>query len=301
MPVCTANKANGEACTKPAKEGQTLCGIHARSVAIRAQREAGLDPNAARMFRPVEQRIAEAQQELARLNAAQQVAAAQLRQAREAARVQRLGLNNAAQDPRRRLFEDHQRDPVGDVNLRAFGQDKQSVHRGSVQSASEIALGILMQRPVPAGQDTIGEIEATWRVLYTGNGLEQILKELKTDVSPERNLEAFSHKYTTVLDHVWATIKANEHRKELAKRLFQEVYEGYKMCSNGKMCRLLNVLQGYDDQVVANISRDAFQSKFATLTSLPSQDRETAAKAVFAEYGIPDHEHSVWLEPLLEV
>ena len=63
---------------------------------------------------------------------------------------------------------------------------------------------------------------------------------------------------------------------------------------------LLCVLQGFDGQVVAVLSRDAFQSKFATLAKLPMAKRAAAALAVFNDYKIPEAERDAWLEPLLE-
>jgi len=63
---------------------------------------------------------------------------------------------------------------------------------------------------------------------------------------------------------------------------------------------LLNVLQGYDETLVAAPPREVFQSAIARLMSNPIGTREAAARALFAEYQIPAEEHAVWLEPLLE-
>jgi len=190
------------------------------------------------------------------------------------------------------------RDPVGDIDLRAFGQDAQSVHRSSVQSSTEAALDVILARPIGNGQNTVAEISHTFTTLKY-KPLNRVLNELHKDIF-ERNLEAFGKSYKDVLDHVWATIRSNEHKDELVKRLHEELWEGRGMCSNGKMCRLLSVLQGFDDQVVAVVSRDAFQSKFATLANLPQDKREEAALVVFNDYGIPSAERQAWLEPLLE-
>jgi hypothetical protein len=189
------------------------------------------------------------------------------------------------------------RDPVGDVDLRAFGQDNQSVHRSAIQNSTEAALAIVMTRPLHAGQNTMHEFAVE---LNKGEfqHRRQVFLELEQDIA--RNLEAFNHSYKNVLDHVWASIRNNVNKQELTKRLYEELLEGSRMCSNGKMCRLLTVLQGYDDQVVAVIGRDAFQSKFATLANLPFNAREAAALRTFNEYGIPEEERQVWLEPLLE-
>lgn len=312
MQACSAIKPNGIACSFHVKPGETLCGTHKRSAAIRVARvQAEANGPAPR------DEIVQARAEVNRLDDLYQALVLQLRRQRAAAREQERVIH-AMHGNLIQRFMDLQvareraaaieaaaqpfvRDPVGDVNLRAFSQDNQSVHRESIQSASTIAINVLLERPVPHGQNTIAEIEAAWRVFYRGDGLEQVLAELKEDVGPVRNLAAFGQSYTVVLDHLWATIKQHEHKRELARRLFQELRDGLRMCSNGKMCRLLNVLQGFDGQIVASISRDAFQSKFATLASLPLNDRQAAAVTVFAEYGIPEVERQVWLDSLLEV
>jgi hypothetical protein len=72
------------------------------------------------------------------------------------------------------------------------------------------------------------------------------------------------------------------------------------MCSNGKMARLVNVLQGYDDTLEAEKPKELFQHAIAALMSQPLAQRESAARSLFAEYNIPEAEHGVWLEPLLE-
>ena len=190
------------------------------------------------------------------------------------------------------------RDPVGDVDMRAFAQDNQNVHRSAVQNSTEVSLRVIMERPLGEDQDTMIEIGEEFNSAKF-KGRRRAFIELETDINV-RNLEAFNHSYKDVLDHVWASIRLNEHKRELSKRLCEELLDGMGMCSNGKMCRLLTVLQGFDDQVVACVSRDAFQSKFSTLASLPLDRRELEAVSVFDEYGIPEGERQQWLEPLLE-
>lgn len=191
------------------------------------------------------------------------------------------------------------RDPVGEVDLRAFGQDTQNVHRSAIQNSTAAALRVILARPLGQGQDTIPEIATEFNAARFQNRRARVLRELDWDLA-SRDLAAFDHSFKDVLDHVWATIRTHEHKDELVRRLFQELYDGIGMCSNGKMCRLLCVLQGFDDQVVAVVSRDAFQSKFATLAKLPMAQRAAAAQTVFNDYEIPEPERDAWLEPLLE-
>ena len=334
MPVCSASLANGQPCTKRSKhvhEGRQFCGIHRRFQLPRlpapVQRPpAAVQPPPVVVQRPpaavqpppaaVQPNFVAAQPLPLVLQAAPrqpvaeqnlhlelervQGALAVLR--REQARLRRL--QRAAALERARRVVVHMppqilaRDPVGEVDLRAFGQDTQSVHRSAIQSSTEAGLGVILARPLGQGQNTMPEITTAFNAVKFINRA-RVLQELKNDIGA-RNLVAFNHTFKVVLDHVWATIRTHEHKGELVRRLFQELYGGIGMCSNGKMCRLLCVLQGFDDQVVAVVSRDAFQSKFATLAKLPMAQRAAAAQTVFNDYKIPEAERDAWLEPLLE-
>jgi len=190
----------------------------------------------------------------------------------------------------------------GTPNLRAFGADPQSVHRSSVQSTTEKAVNILIKRPLQAGQETLPEIiadlENPARIKITVPGTrERMIAEVTHDYF---ETEAFSVMYGRVLDHVWAYIRGHKDRFELFIRLGQEIAEGVAQCSNGKMARLVNVLQGFDDTLEVEPPKEAFQNKIALLQHAPLADREAAARLLFIDYNIPAAEQAAWLEPLLE-
>ena len=195
-----------------------------------------------------------------------------------------------------------QRDPEGSINLQAFAQDQQSVHRSSVQNATHRSALALLERPVPTDQDTLPEIvEAfnrpnfiTWR---SDRARERVITEVTNDYF---NTEAFSLRYSDVLDRVWAYIKAHTEKGELSIRLAQEIAEGYRMCTNGKMARLINVLQGYDETLETAAPKELFQIRIAQLMERPVGERESAANELFTEFHIAADERQHWLEPLLE-
>lgn len=194
-----------------------------------------------------------------------------------------------------------QRDPEGSINLAAFAADNQSVHRSSVQDTTHRAILALIERPLGEGQDTLSEITADFNNpeivrFATETVKEKIVLELTNDYF---NTEAFSLRYGDVVDHVWAYIRTHIHRTGLVLRLAQEVGEGRRMCSNGKMARLVNVLQGYDDTLVMEAPKELFQGRFALLRDRPLEMRRELANALFEEFHIPDVERPAWLEPLL--
>ncbi len=194
------------------------------------------------------------------------------------------------------------RDPEGGIDLRAFATDAQNVHRSSIQNTSQRIIGQLMARPISDDQETIFEIN----VDFNNPGIIQWRDEIykltimNTFTDEYFSLEAFSVKYGDVVDRVWAFIRGHAERAELTVRLAEEISEGMGMCSNGKMARLVNVLQGYDETLDVEPPREAFQSAIAILAKRPLAEREARARELFVEYRIPAEEHDAWLEPLLD-
>jgi hypothetical protein len=229
----------------------------------------------------------------------------QRRQAEAAAAEQARAEARRAQlqrDLRERPVVFQRDNPDGTPNLRAFGADPQSVHRSSVQSTTEKAVNILIKRPLQEGQETLPEIVADLanpaRIKITVPGTrERMIAEVTHDYF---ETEAFSVMYGRVLDHVWAYIRGHKDRFELFIRLGQEIAEGVGQCSNGKMARLVNVLQGFDETLDVEPPREVFQNKIALLQSAPLAERESAARLLFTEHNIPAEEQAAWLEPLLE-
>jgi hypothetical protein len=229
--------------------------------------------------------------------AAAALAAAQARAAAE--RAQAAAAFQQADRERPVVF---QRDPEGGIDLRAFATDTQSVHRSSVQNTTQRVIEKLLERPVPEDQATVFEITIDLsNPVYVG-WRDQItkLRSIDTFTDDYFQLEAFSVKYADVVDRIWAFIRGHRERVELTVRLAQEICEGIGMCANGKMARMVNVLQGYDESLDVEPPREMFQSAIAALMKRPLGERETRARELFREYQIPAEEHDVWLEPLLE-
>lgn len=192
------------------------------------------------------------------------------------------------------------RDPVGGINLVAFAQDSQNVHRSSVQSATEKALDKITARPLAPGQNTLIEVitaftEPAVRCPMYIEAIPVFVSDYKSSV-----ISAFGKNYRTVADHIWAFIRNHKHRDDLCLRFAQEVLDGDAKCNNGKITRLVNVLRGFDHSLDPEPSREIFQSRMASLLSAPLETREASARALFAEFLIPDDEQAVWLEPLLD-
>jgi len=194
------------------------------------------------------------------------------------------------------------RDPEGSIDLRAFATDAQSVHRSSVQNATHKACLTLLRRPLESGQETlpelIADIENPAKIrISVSSHRERIVLELTHDYF---ETEAFSLSYGSVLDRVWAYVRSHVHRDALFVRVAQEIAEGVGQCSNGKMARLINALQGFDDTLELDPPKELFQNHIVMLRGQPPAERDAKARALFVEYAIPEAEQGAWLEALAD-
>jgi len=193
------------------------------------------------------------------------------------------------------------RDPVGSIDLQAFSVDAESVHRSSVQEMIAKSVDTVCKYAVPNRQDTLNELIGSLMDRWTIPEIRGIVYTLTSDydtlVVP---LIDRTVKYSTILDHVWAFSKASDHKEELVKRLFEELGEGHLTCANGRLARLLNVLQGYD-LTLSSVEDPGIllQNRMAAVARMPLHEREAAARNAFKEFGVPAEAQRGWLEPLL--
>jgi hypothetical protein len=192
------------------------------------------------------------------------------------------------------------RDPSGGVDLRAMAADHESVHRESVQTTTQRAVTGILVRPLPSGQDTLGEVVTAFHdssiLRWDSEASKQaLLAEVAQDYLDGK---AFGVRYGDVMDRVWAFIRSHTHRNDLIFRLVQELSDGRRTCTNGKMARLINTLQGYDDTLTMDPPREVFQEQIARLSNRPLPERTTEVRRLFEEYRIPVGEQAPWLEAL---
>ena len=241
-----------------------------------------------------------------------------VRERREALAAQAAAAAEAAAAAARRAeFEQNmrqnpivfRRDPEGGIDLRAFANDRESVHRSSVQNATQVGISVLMKRPLLPAQDTLAELVADLNNPAVVKWTSRLQREAcVTEVTNDYFITvAFGVGYCDVLDHAWAFIKPHEHHKDMVIRLAQEIYDGRAQCVNGKMARLINALIGFDEEMTKAVQTSApppkelLQGRMAVISTQPREEREAAARILFAEFHIPMEEQAAWLDPLLEV
>lgn len=63
----------------------------------------------------------------------------------------------------------------------------------------------------------------------------------------------FGYTMIDIIRYVYKKIQLSSHKEELEKRMMEELIDMHGWCSTGHVVRLLNILQGYEEQVVLSI------------------------------------------------
>lgn len=176
--------------------------------------------------------------------------------------------------------------------LQRIADDNQNVHTGPVNQQTNTSLSRLLETPVPPCQDTLREI---WK--FTKR------KRVQNDMAKWYRVETCRLEkdwlYKRALDGLWVRVKTSEHKDELTKRLIEEVTESVSMCCDGHIARLCNVLVGFDDLFVPQISvGEALQQKISAIAALDLsvEAKVVEAWSVFEELAIPMDDRRAWID-----
>jgi predicted house-cleaning noncanonical NTP pyrophosphatase (MazG superfamily) len=104
--------------------------------------------------------------------------------------------------------------------------------------------------------------------------------------------------YAETFNHLWAYIRSHEHKSELVKRLSEELLDSVNVCANGKLARLVNVVEGYMEGVSTANQKELFQNRMAVIAKMAKSEQLEAATKAFKEFEIPQDEQEAWLEAL---
>jgi len=182
-------------------------------------------------------------------------------------------------------------DPSNSIDLRAFAFDTQSVHRSSTQTAMETSLARVCAIPLPDDMEALGEFLSLEDTLIP----DALLSDYATLTIP---LKSQTICYATAFNHLWAYIRSHEHKEELVKRLSEEIRDGVGMCANGRLARLMNVVEGYMEGVSTASRKELFQNRMAVIAKMEKSAQQEAARKAFQEFEIPEGERGTWLEAL---
>lgn len=189
-------------------------------------------------------------------------------------------------------------------DLHALALDNQNVHTTAVSSQTNETLALLLSTPVPAS-DVIPLVEIMWGWCdkpYTPsdrNAWRAVLRDMRKWYEQPSCRETNDWLYKRALDGLWTRIKASPAKDELYKRLCEEACESVKMCCEGHITRLCNVLVGFDDEVKPPVPvGEILQQKMAVIAEkdIPVEHKVGEAWAVFEELKIPMEQREAWID-----
>jgi len=184
------------------------------------------------------------------------------------------------------------------TELEGLARDNQNVHTGAVSKQTQEGLTALLETPVPTDQDTLAEVQSAW--LTRGPALRKsILRDMSRWYTQETCRTEGDYLYQRLLDGLWTRIKLSKHKDDLVQRLWEEATESLKMCCEGHISRLCNVLVGYDETFKTPLSTgERLQQAMAAIAGEDISDPHKVVKAwnVMEELGIPRDERMAWIE-----
>ena len=288
--LCGIRKGDGTACTKAKANGQEYCKYHVRLERERAERLAArrtwtrvleilwgeMDPMFA--VRTLETAILEN-----RITTAYGRMYLEML-GEEIAFFQHLNEERLEQAPR--------------GELEALARDRQNVHTAAVSQQTRTGLDILLETPVSSDQDTLSEIETVWEQSRT-RSLRMTLTDMRQWYNVQTCRTEGDWLYRRTLDGLWAYIKVSPVKDELVERLWEECYESVRMCCDGHLSRLCNVLCGFQEEFKPPVSAgELLQQKIAAIAEMdiPVEEKVGEAWAVFEELAIPMEQREAWIE-----
>lgn len=190
--------------------------------------------------------------------------------------------------------------PKGD--LEAFTRDSQNVHTAVTVKQTNEALDLLLNTPVVSdGVSPLAHIHWRWCDWpKRGPGdFKAVLGDMTRWYEMKTCRENGDRLYKRALDGLWMRIKDSPMKDELLKRLWEEANDSLKMCCEGHISRLCNVLVGFDEAFKPQVSAgELLQQRIAAIAGedIAVEHKVVKAWAVFEELGIPREQRADWIE-----
>jgi len=195
---------------------------------------------------------------------------------------------------------------IGPVKqLSHITSNRQSVHENVVEDATRKGISILVAFPIPKKQNTISEIEIAFKKLIVEPQLKKVIADIKDMESRISVVKKDENLYRKVLNGLWAKIRSYtdaDVRRELVKRLYDECLDSLETCADGHVGRLVNVLCGFDDDFVPQMSKmEYFRNNIGLIAAndLASHELKVKhAKKLMDDVGMPEEERLAWFQAL---
>ena len=183
--------------------------------------------------------------------------------------------------------------------LKYLSQDSQNVHTGPVNNQTNTNVEILIRTPVPGHQQTVQEIHTA--LMKGRKKPTKYMEDMEEWYAKDFIINDGDFLYKKVLDGLWARIKSSPNRKELEKRLKEELREMYGKCAMGHISRLCNVLVGFEEDIKPEISvGEHLQNKMSAISQkdITLEEKVIEALVLMEELGITKEEQDAWIDAL---
>jgi hypothetical protein len=184
------------------------------------------------------------------------------------------------------------------TELEALSGDAQNVHTPAVNKQTADGLTALLETDIAVGQDTLGELQGAWRTRPSATR-KSVLKDMSRWYETKTCRAEDDRLYQRLLDGLWTRIKLSPHKDDLVQRLWEEAVESLKMCCEGHLSRLCNVLVGYDETFKAPVSTgEMLQQRISAIAAEDISIPHKVVKAweVMEELQIPREQRMDWIE-----
>lgn len=181
--------------------------------------------------------------------------------------------------------------PEARTELQRLAQDSQNVHTGPVNQQTRANEEILLSTSVPSDPHTLEEISIKIKN-------PRILRDVTKWYNVKTCRKTDDYLYKRLLDALWIRIRDND---ELVKRFQEEATESLKMCCEGHISRLCNVMVGFDDEFKPPVSLgEVLQQKISAIagSELSIEYKVGEVWTVFEELGIPMEDRTAWIDAL---
>lgn len=176
-----------------------------------------------------------------------------------------------------------------------FHEDNQNVHRAIISEQTNRGMEILLAQDTRFMGPVLSEIWAAWG--------DDVPKALKDDMYNWCNQPScrkpYDFLYRDALRGLWSIIKGHKDKAELINRLAEECDEAFGMCCEGHLCRLVNVMVGFDERFEVQVSKkEQLQQKMAEISMREVSTEQKALEAWkwMEENGIPEEERNAWID-----
>ena len=293
--LCGHTMTNGNQCTNPRGEGLTLCVRHHRMQERRERRRRIEEV----MFAALDALWTDGDVELARQRVLAGLTEGRIDQ-------ERFEILTEVIEEEIAVWEHLHAIPQAVVprsDLHRLALDAQSVHTKEVSKQTNETLKMLLETPIESSMlSALSRIHSAWcdtpRTPSDTKTFSAILKDMTRWYAVPSCREENDWLYKRALDGLWERIQVSPAKEELLTRLWEEAYESLKMCCDGHISRLCNVLVGFDDAVKPQVSiGELLQQKMAAIAEKDISVERKVGEAwlVFEELGTPREQRVEWI------